>query len=61
MVAALLLNQRRCDQGAAEAMATDIFVGSAVCVCVCKSEVTGVPEERAAVNPLLGVMMHLCS
>lgn len=29
-----LLNQRRCDQGAAEAMARDVFVGSAVCVCV---------------------------
>lgn len=64
MVTALLLNQRRCDQGVAEAMARDFFfVGSAVCVCVCvrESEVTGVPEERAAVNPLLGVMMHLCS
>lgn len=41
-------------------MARDIFVGSAVCLCVRVSEVTGVPEEQAAVNPLLGVMMHLC-
>lgn len=58
----MLLNQRRCDQGAAEAMATDISLALlCVFVCVCESEVTGVPEEGAAVNPLLGVMMHLCS
>lgn len=28
---------------------------------LCESEVTEVPEELAGVNPLLGVMMHLCS
>lgn len=26
-----------------------------------ESEVIEVPEELAGVNPLLGVMMHLCS
>lgn len=53
---AVLLNQQRCDHRAAEVMAKDVLLA-----LLCESEVTGVPEERAGVNPLLGVMMHLCS
>lgn len=53
---AVLLNQQRYDHRAAEVMAKDVL--SAL---LCESEVTGVPEEPASVNPLLGVMMHLCS
>lgn len=51
-----MLNQQRHDHRAAEVMAKDVLLA-----LLCESEVTGVPEERAGVNPLLGVMMHLCS
>lgn len=57
---AVLLNQQRYDHRAAEVMVKDVSF-SPLRTLLCESEVIGVPEERAGVNPLLGVTMHLCS